>query len=118
MVKRRMTQRAEAGYSMQRPPLGYSTSLFSGLYIKNVDASAMKYYFNRAIYGELTASELRYALAKIYSETKSISKKRLLKLVSNPYYIGLINYDGQLFQGLHEPLLTKEEQNKLIGLLS
>lgn len=118
MVKRRMQERAEQGFSMQRPPLGYSRSFIPGLFDKNVTADALSYYFKQTLNGEMNAYELRKAVSRIYSETKTISKKRLLKIASNPFYSGYVSYDGKLYRGQHNPLMTEQDQNKLLDILS
>lgn len=118
MIKRRMKMQAEAGYSMQRPPIGYETSLMPGLYVKNNTATALVYYFKQTLNDEISIIDLRKAVSRIYSDSKTISWSRLRKLVANPYYSGYISYDGNLYKGLHEPLITEENQNQLLNKLN
>ncbi len=118
IVKESMKRRAEAGYSMQRPPLGYEKSLTSGLYVKNNTASALGCYFKQTLRGEMSVVDLREAVSRIYHKTKTISMRRLRALVGNPYYSGYISYCGSLYEGLHEPIFSEEEQNQLLELLN
>lgn len=117
MIKRRMKMQAEAGYSMQRPPLGYETSLMPGLYVKNNTATALVYYFKQTLKDEMSITDLQKAVSRICSDSKTISRGRLRKLVANPYYSGYISYGGNLYKGLHEPLITEENQNQLLSKL-
>lgn len=116
MVKKSMKRQAEAGYAMQRPPLGYERSLTSGLYTKNNTASALGCYFKQTLKGEMSVADLREAVSRIYHKT--ISMRRLKTLIANPYYSGYISYGGNLYKGRHDPLFSEEEQNQLLELVS
>lgn len=118
MVKRRMQQKSEAGYSMQRPPLGYSAGSVKGIHQKNEVADALEFYFKQTLNGEISILALRNALTRIMKKPELISHKKLQSVISNPYYSGFVRYNGKLYDGLHEPLLTKDEQETLIRLVS
>lgn len=118
-VKRALLNRTKAGYSVSRPPLGYAQSRIRGLYEKTNTASALCMYFQDTLAGVMTIQELRQKISHIYyPKDRLISLHKLRNIVSNPYYAGFVSYQGQQFRGLHEPLLTSEQQQELIELLS
>ena len=116
-VKKAMTARAKKGYAVQRPPLGYVKTGTKGLYQKTNIANALAWYFKDTVNGKMTPAQLRVAVSQIYGSKKQIKNARLKNLVSNPYYAGYISYGGELYEGLHEPILTPDEQKQLIELL-
>lgn len=118
-VKTAMQQLAKAGYALRRPPFGYSTTETSGLFRITRKGMAMRVAMQEAANGKISTDEFRLRLSILVSgETLDRrSKASLKRIVSNPYYIGLIRCGDELFNGLHEPLITAEEQQKLIRLL-
>lgn len=118
-VKRQMLRRAKAGYAQQRPPFGYSKTETSGLFRINRLGRELRGGMQLAANGNLSADSLKFLVYLLISPTSNglISRKTLRRIVTNPYYIGLVSYGGELYQGLHEPLVTVEEQQKVIELL-
>jgi site-specific DNA recombinase len=117
MITRSMARRAEMGYSVQRPPLGYMKTTTRGLYQKENTACALACYFNDTLAGKMSVADLRKAISKIYYRKGLLRNNRFKKLVSNPYYSGFVSHRGNLYQGLHEPILTPEQQQQLVGIL-
>lgn len=118
-VKTAMQQLAKAGYALRRPPFGYSTTETSGLFRINRIGMAMRVAMQEAANGEVSTEEFKLRLSILFSgESLDIrSEASLKRIVSNPYYIGLIRCGDDLYKGLHEPLITAEEQQKLIEIL-
>lgn len=118
-VKRALLNRTKAGYSVSRPPLGYTQSRIRGLHEKTNTAHALRMYFTDTLAGAMTAHELRQKISQIfYPSPKLVSPRKLKEIVSNPYYAGFVCYQGQQFNGLHEPILTPKQQQDLINLLN
>lgn len=122
MISRAMARKAKQGYQLSKPPLGYSKGDIEGIYEINNDGRALQTGFQDVLSGSMTMPELREKVSLIYfpfweSNEKIIAKKHFEKIVSNPYYAGFVKYDGKVYKGLHKPLLTPEEQEKLKGLL-
>jgi DNA invertase Pin-like site-specific DNA recombinase len=46
-----------------------------------------------------------------------LSQSGIYKLLTNPFYAGMFAYDGQLYQGRHEPMVTLEEYDRVQLLL-
>lgn len=48
---------------------------------------------------------------------RPLSRSGIYRILSNPFYMGLIQYDGKTYQGKHEPMITKEEFDRVQILL-
>lgn len=119
LVKSNMLRRIKDGYSVHRPPLGYSASPTKGIYQKNSTGDTLSDYFKKTLAGDMSVSELRSAISRLRfpeseePQSKQISSQVFKHIVSNPYYSGYVKSSGQQFKGLHTPLLSEEEQSKL-----
>lgn len=47
-----------------------------------------------------------------------INKNSLLRILKNPFYIGLMQVKGKMFKGIHEPIIEKRVFNKVQDVLS
>lgn len=122
MVSRSMAQKAKQGYHLSRPPLGYSQGATKGVHEINNDGHKLQKCFQDFNSGKLTVSELREEVSQIYfplsaSEYKTVNKQHFEKIVCNRYYSGFVEFKGNAYKGLHKPLITPEEQEKLKKLL-
>lgn len=50
--------------------------------------------------------------------TKNLSLSGLYKLLKNPFYYGCFNWNGELHQGNHEPMVTKREFDEVQKIIS
>ncbi len=48
---------------------------------------------------------------------KPLSRSAIYKIFTNPFYYGMIEYNGELCSGKHEPMVTKEEFDRVQLLL-
>jgi DNA invertase Pin-like site-specific DNA recombinase len=123
LIKERMARKAKQGYHLSKPPLGYSQGATKGIHEVNNDGRALQKGFQDFNLGKITESELREEISRIYyplsaSEYKTINKEHFEKIVRNSFYSGFVEFRGNIYKGLHEALLTPEEQEKLISLLN
>lgn len=119
-VKRGMWHRVKSGYAVSRPPLGYSTTETTGLFMINRQGKALRETLKKLAHGETNIESATINIALMFyglNVIKSWSTTRTKRLSSDPYYAGYISYKGQLFRGLHEPLITDKEHKKLLAQL-
>lgn len=119
-TKRGILHRAKNGYAVTRPTLGYSTTETPGLYKVNRHGKAIRATVKKLANGETNIESATLNIALMFyslNVIKSWGTMKTKRLLSNPYYAGYISYKGQLYQGLHEPLITKNEHKKLLALL-
>lgn len=119
-VKRGMLNRAKSGYAITRPPLGYSKTKIPGLYELDSYGLAIRKALNAfandvADPGTVMAyiEMMFHVMTQVQWPTHAV----IMHLLEDPYYTGFISYKGELFQGLHEPLITEELHHKLLAYL-
>jgi site-specific DNA recombinase len=120
VIKRGMWHRVKSGYAVSRPSLGYSTTETPGLYKINRQGRALRETLNKLANGETNIESATINIALIFygsNVIKSWSTTKTKRLLSDTYYAGYISYKGQLFKGLHEPLITEGEHKKLLELV-
>lgn len=119
-VKRAMLNKAKSGYSMYRPPVGYKVSEVKGIHKITRHGRAMSDLMKRFANDEVMADEFHFTLCILLHHTANPfkSKAGLKRLLSNPYYAGFISFNGELYKGKHEPLVTPEEQKVILEKLT
>ncbi|MFZ1258461.1 MAG: recombinase family protein [Candidatus Saccharimonas sp.] len=117
-IKRGLLNRVHAGYSVQKPPMGYVRTSERGLFAKDrKTATHLRSSIIRFLDGKASYDDLRRAVSMFFLKDKLLSSSKFKAIVTNPYYVGYVSYGGKQYQGLHEPLLTVAEHKKLITLL-
>lgn len=119
-VKRGMLHRVKSGYSVSRPPLGYSATETPGLFKVNRNGKALREVLKNLANGKTNIESATINIALMFyglNVIKLWSTARTKRLLADPYYAGYISYNGQIYQGLHEPLITNNEYKKLQVLL-
>lgn len=115
--------RAKSGKTMMwaHPAYGYTYNKeTSSLDIVPAEAALIKKIYELYIKGK-SISKLRDYLNdnKIFVN-KSVpwSHRTISYALTNPVYCGMIRYEGKLYDGLHEPIITKELFNKTQEVLA
>lgn len=120
-VKRGMLNRVKSGYAVTRPPLGYSKTETPGLYELNNNGYCARNALQALANGKTNVGMVIAYLDMFYHVMTGIEHSGttwLECIMSDPYYVGYISYKGQLFAGLHEPLITEDEHKKLLTILA
>lgn len=119
-VKRGMLHRAKSGYAVTRPPLGYSKTKTSGLYKLDSYGLAIREALNGLANDEADPGTVMAYIEMMFHVMTQVqwpTHAVIMHLLEDPYYAGFISYKGELFQGLHEPLITEELHHKLLAYL-
>jgi DNA invertase Pin-like site-specific DNA recombinase len=69
-------------------------------------------------YNAKTLSKLMYEKGLRNSKGNIVNKNSLLRLLKNPFYIGIMKVDGKLFAGTHEAIISKRVFNKVQEVLT
>lgn len=101
-----MKERVKDGYWMGggRTPFGYDYDRNQGILVPNKDADKVKKIYNMYIEGKS-----QQAIADILDLKYDRLVTQILKRKSN---YGVIEYNGEEYQGKHEPIITKEIYDK------
>ncbi len=132
-VKKGLRQKHEKGGTPFRPPIGYLSSQreaggqgIRGVELDPVRAPLVKLAFDLYVSGHwslrdlgehLAAEGLRSKGTKRYPE-QALGANRIHDMLGNPYYIGIVKYDGRSLPGRHEPLVDQEIFDRVQELLA
>jgi len=104
---------AQGGYP-SKPPIGYKTVGDTGKKFHVIDpekAPFIKKAYEYYVTGEYS---MRALIDKLYKEGLrsssggKIVKSRMEDLLGDPFYYGMMEWNGSLYQGGHEPIISKE----------
>ena len=128
-TKRGLYEKAKRGEYPGLAPLGYLNDLKNKSIILNKQkAPIIKQAFERYSQNCYSLEDIAVFLFANGIETKKTNVKngiggRAIKrdqaayILANPFYCGLFRYGGELFQGKHEPLVSKQLFDKVQDIL-
>lgn len=109
-VKRGHRNKAKEGIWPQMAPLGY-TNVKGGIVVNAEMASLMRKVFEAYATGNYTLRRLQETFNALGLATKtgrSLAISNYQKMLKNPIYTGLMKYNGEMYEGKHEPIITKK----------
>jgi len=111
-IKRGHRQKLKNGLWPQMAPLGYlNNKETKQIYIDKEKAKFIKKAFEAYATGKYTLKELRKIINGLGlrgRRDKMLSVSNYQYLLQNPFYYGLIRYNGEYFEGKHEPIIAKK----------
>lgn len=113
-VKKGQKEKIAQGGFPTRPPVGYKTIGEKGHKIHIVDeeqAPLVKKMFELYSTGNYSLNALADIMRKEglrSNEGSDIGKSRMHKHLSNPFYYGKMCWNNEIYDGKHEPLISKE----------
>ena len=132
-VTKGLTQKVAQGGTPMRAPIGYLNvrkTDENGREVRTVEvdperAPLIRFAFERYAEGETSVTGLLRDLTARGLVTvptpkrpsKPLGKNTLYKLLTNPYYAGVIRYKGALYPGAHEPLIDPALFDQVQSLL-
>jgi DNA invertase Pin-like site-specific DNA recombinase len=124
-VLRGMKNKCEMGWRPCRGPLGYLNEKYGDrgtlkIYIDPVRAPMIREMFEKCAYEGMSGRDLMaWANEERHLRTrddKKITLSMVYNILSNTFYYGEFKYplkSGKLYEGAHEPLITRELFNKV-----
>ena len=110
-IKRGHRNKVKEGIWPQMSPIGYVNVKGSGI-IPHADlAPLVRKTFEAYATGNFTLREVRDKFNALGLKRKSgreLAVSNYQKLLKNPIYTGLMRYNGEIFEGKHEPIITKK----------
>ncbi len=112
-IKRGLRQKVRKGVYPGKAPLGYLNKLDDHTIIKDPENwRKVKKVFEAYATGKYTLDDLR-ELALSLGLVSPRSKKKLSnattqRMLENPFYYGCFEYKGELHEGIHEPIISKQ----------
>lgn len=118
-VRAAMAERAAQGKRTCTDVLGYDLDGSDSLKVNEVESVRVRYIFDKYVeYRNLSAVAELCELRGYRGKRGRILKAENIKtIITRPIYIGYNSYKGQLYQGLHEPIIELQQFNKVQRLL-
>jgi DNA invertase Pin-like site-specific DNA recombinase len=113
-VKKGQEEKIREGWLPTKPPLGYKTVGEKGHKIHVIDerfAPLVRKMFELYSTGNYSLKKLVEIMYREGLRTRGgnkLVKSRLASLLSNPFYYGVIEWNGKIYPAKHEPLISKE----------
>jgi len=127
-VKRGMQLKVERGWKPGLAPIGYRNCRETGTVVQQAKhAKIVRKMFDLLLSGYHTPTSIHRVLCEQWNYKTPIRKKyggkpltlsAVYKLLSNPFYTGDFRWNGQLYAGKHQPIITKDEflrAQKMLG---
>ena len=111
-IKRGHRQKLKQGLWPQMAPLGYlNNKETKQIYVDKEKSKFIKKAFEAYATGKYTLKELRKIINGLGlrgRRDKMLSVSNYQYFLQNPFYYGLIRYNGEFFEGKHEPIIAKK----------
>ena len=111
-IKRGHRQKLKNGLWPQMAPLGYlNNKETKQIYVDKEKSPLIKKAFEAYATGKYTLKELRKIINELGLKgrrDKMLSISNYQYILKNPFYHGLIRYNGEYYEGKHEPIIAKK----------
>ena len=111
-TKRGLRQKVRRGEYPSRAPFGYiNDSRTKTIAVHKKNAVILKQIFETYKQGESRLEDIASILAECGIKSrngKRLHVSRITFLLRNPFYYGFFKYNGELYQGRHQPLISKQ----------
>ncbi len=130
-TKRGLKAKVEKGWLPGVAPLGYLNNRYRDKGKKDIISDPDRFSLIRKMWDLLLAR--KYSAPKIAEIAnqewgfrtrkfrkqggKPLSRSRIYKVFTDPFYCGMIRYNGELFPGKHKPMVSMEEFDRVQFLL-
>jgi site-specific DNA recombinase len=126
-VKRGNRTKIEKGWRPNQSPLGYLNDPATKTIITDaVHFPLIRKMFDRMLSGAYTPKQIALTARDEWGFRTPQRRKiggvplamsSIYKILSNPFYAGLIEWDGQIYPGKHKPVVTIDEFDRVRSLL-
>ena len=110
-IKRGHRNKVKEGIWPQMSPLGYVNVKGKGIEPDKIIAPLIKKTFEAYSTGNFTLRELRdkfNELGLCRKNGKQLAVSNYQQILKNPIFTGLMRYGGEIYEGKHEPIITKK----------
>ena len=111
-IKRGHRQKLKQGLWPQMAPLGYlNDTKTKQIYVDKEKAALIKKAFELYATGKYTLKEIRKIINDLGlrgRKNKPLSTSNYQYLLQNPFYYGVMRYNGEYYEGKHEPIIAKK----------
>lgn len=123
-IKKGQKEKISDGWLPTKPPYGYKIALDNGHKIHVIDENVgplvrqMFQLYSNGNYSIKSLSKEIYKIGLRSVSGKMVAKSRIHRLLRDPFYIGKMVWNGKVYQGKQEPLISTDVFNKVQNMLS
>jgi len=113
-VRKGQAEKIADGWLPGKPPLGYKNVETQGRMVQVLDPAVaplvrrMFELYATGLYSTKLLGDIMYEEGLRTRNGCRLVKSRLHSLLQDPYYYGMIRWNGKIHQGKHEPLISRE----------
>ncbi len=110
-IKRGHRNKVKDGIWPQMSPLGYVNVKGKGIIPDILTTPFIKKAFEAYATGNFTLRQIREKINELGLKTKSnkeLSISNYQQILKNPIFTGLMRYNGEIYEGKHEPIISKK----------
>jgi len=110
-IKRGHRNKVKEGIWPQMSPLGYVNVKGKGIEPDKIIAPLIKKTFEAYATGNFTLRQLRDKINELglcRKNGKQLAVSNYQQTLKNPIFTGLMRYGGEIYEGKHEPIITKK----------
>jgi len=126
-VIRGLKAKLENGWFPSKAPVGYLNKLNDHTIIPNPelfdtvryiwDLVLMKHWSPAKIHRFLSQEKRFRKKLSVSKSGRLIGRSTIFTILSNPFYYGVFRFRGELYKGKHQPMITKQEFDKVQKIL-
>jgi DNA invertase Pin-like site-specific DNA recombinase len=120
-IRRGIRQKLKNGLWPQMAPLGYLNGTNKAIVIDQPKASLIIKSFELYASGRYSLALLRKTINGLGLTGRTgapMSVSNFQYLLKNPFYCGLIRYNGEIYEGRHEPIISKKLFDEVQAVMS
>jgi len=122
-IKRGLRQKLRNGVYPGFAPIGYTNELRSHTIIKDPENwQIVTKLFEEYATGKYTLEQIQKLALSLglmsRRSKKNLSLSRIQRMLQNPFYYGLFEFRNEIYEGIHEPIISKQLFEKVQRVLS
>ncbi|MBI3305757.1 recombinase family protein, partial [Candidatus Nomurabacteria bacterium] len=120
-TKRGLRQKVRRGEYPSLAPIGYlNDPRNKSIFVDKKKSTIVKKMFELYAQNQSRLEDISHFLAQngILSKSgKELKRDRISYILSNPFYVGLFRYSGEVHEGRHQPIISKKVFDKVQEIL-
>ncbi len=120
-IRRGVRQKLKNGLWPNMAPLGYMNGTVKSIVVDPPKALLIKKSFELYASGRYSLALLRNTingLGLVGRRSQTLSVSNYQYILKNPFYCGLIRYSGEIYEGRHEPIISKKLFDEVQAVMS
>ncbi len=121
-IKRGIRQKLRRGEFPGKAPVGYlNEPRLRTIVVDETKAPLVQQMFETYASGQYSLPQLRNLVATwglVSRRGKPLTLSKMGELVSNPFFVGMFRYDGELYEGTHSPIISRKLFERVQAVLA